>query len=1094
MDLVTGAVGSLASKLLQLLGEEYTLQTTGLTKQVQSLSAELESIRAFLHKVGNVPWYRLDEQIKVWAREVRDKCYDVEDVFDSFLVHLESPETAEPSILKRAMHKMGDFTKGKARHDIANDIEGVMKQLIEVAARRNRYKIDDSIEYEPSSTTVDPRLPALYKKTSELVGIDEPRDALIEMLSIGGHEKKIISIVGPGGLGKTTLAMAVYDKLININQPFDCCAFVPVGQNPDIKKILRDILIGLKNPNKINALDEKRLSRHGYLNELDEKQLIDELRDYLKGKRYFIVVDDIWETLTWRTVELAFVDGTCGSRVLTTTRKLEVSKEIGEVYKLDELSDNNSKKLFYSITFGWEEKRLCSDELDKVSDTVIKKCRGLPLAIVTIAGVLARKPIEEWSTVYDSIGFGPDDNKVEDMKKILSFSYYDLPPHLRTCLLYLSIFPEEQLIGKRELILRWVAEGFIHEESGKAFFDVGDSYLHELIDRNLVIPIKEERSGVLQGCRIHDMLLRLIRQLSTEENFAVALDKDERSSVEQSKIRRLALRMLTEETKYKDMARLRSFNAIICFTELIPPVCSFKVLRVLVLEYCIGMEDYPIKHIAKLLHLRYIGLSHSPIRKLPKEIGHLKFLQTLLLDDTGIKELPSSMRLLKQLMCLRVDEKTSVPDWIGEMTSLMELEMYHALLPNLVIRVTPRIQEQETHSGADNKCSTRQFVKKLGNLRNLRVLKTGVHLRDQGQGREFLESLSKLHNMQDISIVLPAEFLEIDVDTKARMYALSSSLRTLELLNLQFSKLPAWMNGQCLPKLCKLKVLVNDVDEQDLRNLGTLRELRDLALSTTRNHRLKLTICGCGGFQDLKFLHLISPLQFVQGAMPRLEDMVLCIKVFALKDANISFDFGLENLSSLQSLTVGVDCADASPEEVEEAEAAIRHAVDIHPNHPSLSVVRSYEDKMGPADADSRMIYRQMYKSVQDSTLNKQIKKLDDQIDVQNNCNSTLYNQAQEMAHKIPEGHPSIAKIQWSSVYKVEMAILQKQLADRFQTINDTSDPDQLMQHIKLQELLFDLYKVENKRMAAIVEELKAEVKISDNAANAEGKGEQRGL
>lgn len=275
MDLVTGAVGSLASKLLHLLGEEYKLQTTGLTKQVQSLSAELESIRAFLHKVGNVPWYRLDEQIKVWAREVRDKCYDLEDVFDSFLVHLEDPETADPSRLKRAMHKMGDlFAKGKARHDIANDIEDIMKQLVEVAARRNRYKIDDSIETKPSSTTSDPRLPALYKKPSELVGIDEPRDALIQMLSVGGQEKKIISIVGSGGLGKTTLAMAVYDKLININGRFDCWAFVPVGQNPDQKKILRDILIDLLKPtNEIKALDDKRISP-GDLKQLDERQLI----------------------------------------------------------------------------------------------------------------------------------------------------------------------------------------------------------------------------------------------------------------------------------------------------------------------------------------------------------------------------------------------------------------------------------------------------------------------------------------------------------------------------------------------------------------------------------------------------------------------------------------------------------------------------------------------------------------------------------------------------------------------------------------------------------------------------------------------------
>ncbi|XP_034587419.1 putative disease resistance RPP13-like protein 3 isoform X4 [Setaria viridis] len=1030
MDLVTGAVGSLASKLLQLLGEEYKLQTTGLRKQVESLSAELQSIRPFLDTVANVPWYLLDEQTKVWAREVRDKCYDVEDVFDTVLVQLEGPETADPSRLKRAMHKMGDlFAKVKARHDIANDIEDIMRQLVEVAERRNRYKIDDSIKVKPASKTIDPSCSALYTKPSQLVGINEPRDALIEMLSIGGQEKKIVSIVGSGGLGKTTLAMAVYDKLTKINGRFDCGAFVPVGPKPDIKKTLRDILIDLnKTSNMINALvDNRRLSLLGDLKELDEKQLIDSLRGHLEGKRYFIVLDDIWEKETWRFVELAFVDGKCGSRILTTTRNSEISKEIGEVYKLDELSDKNSKKLFYSITFGGEEKRPCSDNLDMVSDTIIHKCRGLPLAIVTIAGVLARKPIEEWSDVYNSIGFGPDENKVEDMKKILSFSYYDLDPHLRTCLLYLCIFLEEYSIDKRELILRWIAEGFIYEERGKAFFDVGDSYLRELMNRNLVIPTEEKSSGLLRGCRVHDMVHRLIRQLSTEENFAVVLDKDQRSSVAQDKVRRLALRTLTEETNYKDnLARVRSFNAIICFTKLIPPVCSFKVLRVLVLEYCIGMKGYPIKHIAKLLHLRYIALSHTPVRKLPKEIGNLKFLQTLLLDDTGIKELPASVRLLKQLMCLRADEKTRVPDWIGEMTSLVELEMYHELLPNFLLREAPRVQEQEMHSGADNKCSTRKFVKELGKLINLRVLKSGIKLQDQEEGRDFLASLSKLHKIQDISMLLTA-YLEIDVGREPS-FALSSSLRTLQLLNVHFSKLPAWMNGQRLPNLCQLKVL------------------------------------------------------FVPGAMPRLEDITFSVMVSELVDANISFDFGLENLSSLQSVTVGVDCADACPREVEEAEAAIRHAVDIHSKHPSLLVKRMNEDKMGTVDAGSREFSRHMYKMLRDSTLSEQIKKLNDQIDVQNNCNSTLYSQAQEMAHSIPEGHPSIAKqIQWSSVTLLEMVALRKQLADTFQTIN--------MQHIKLQERLFELYKVENKRMAAIVEELKAELKISDNVADAEEHG-----
>jgi len=289
MDLVSGAMGSLAPKLIQLLQDEYQLEKH-LRSEVKSLSEELESIYAFLHKVAQVPWYNLDKQIKIWAREVRCASFDMEDVLDTLLVQAKSHDHADQSRLKHAMKKMGDlFTKAKARHDIASDIKTIKEQVKVVAERRQRYKIDDNIEARTTTTIIDPRLLALYKEASQLIGIDEPMDAVIEMLSVGnrhhstsGKETKIVSIVGFGGLGKTTLAKAVYDK---VNNQFDCCACVQVGQNPDLRKVLRDILIDLKPTNMTRAHVEKQLS-FGYLKEFDERQLINELRLYLQGKRY----------------------------------------------------------------------------------------------------------------------------------------------------------------------------------------------------------------------------------------------------------------------------------------------------------------------------------------------------------------------------------------------------------------------------------------------------------------------------------------------------------------------------------------------------------------------------------------------------------------------------------------------------------------------------------------------------------------------------------------------------------------------------------------------------------------------------------------
>ncbi|CAO2150250.1 unnamed protein product [Urochloa humidicola] len=277
MDLVTGAIGSIGPKLLVLLKDEYNLQK-GLKKQVKFLSDELESVHAALHKVAEVPWDKLDEEVKIWARQVREASYDMEDVLDTFLVSVEDHSSAKKGMLRRALKKMGDlFSKGKARHDIAGAIEDIKKQLQEVAERRARYKVDEMVS-KPATSTIDPRLKDIHNEVSLLIGIDKSSGELeSKLLSQHGNDSngmtKIVAVVGVGGLGKTTLAKAVYDKL---RSNFDSWAFVPVGRNPNMKKVFRDILIDL---------DKERYMGVKY-NILDERQLINELRDFLHSKRY----------------------------------------------------------------------------------------------------------------------------------------------------------------------------------------------------------------------------------------------------------------------------------------------------------------------------------------------------------------------------------------------------------------------------------------------------------------------------------------------------------------------------------------------------------------------------------------------------------------------------------------------------------------------------------------------------------------------------------------------------------------------------------------------------------------------------------------
>ncbi|TVU23958.1 hypothetical protein EJB05_26349, partial [Eragrostis curvula] len=765
------------------------------------------------------------------------------------------------------------------------------------------------------TATVDPRLFGQYKMAAELVGVDEARDELIKILIDGDEvfiqQGMIVSIVGFGGLGKTTLANAVYEK---ISAQFECRAFASVSQTPDMRKLLKHILYNFGK----NINDET----------LDEGQLINELREFLHEKRYFIVVDDIWDIPVWKTIRCALPHNDRGYRIIATTRNVNVAEHAGGAYNMKPLSPHNSRILLNRRVYGSDHTEKSPDEeLAEVSDKIIKKCAGVPLAIITIASLLAskRRNKMDWYEVYNSIGTGMEKSlDVENMRKILSYSYYDMSPHLRTCLLYLSVFPEDCEILKDRLIRLWIAEGFIRcEEKGKSLFEIGESYFNELINRSMIQPVYDDYLCIdIESCRLHDMVLDLVRSLSSEENFVTVLSDTEHTSA-LTKARRLSLQNSEADHASiwgtRSMPQVRSVVAFSSAINQIPALQDFKFLRVLDLKGCNLSQGYSLKYLGSLFHLRYLNLSNTGIDQLPKEVENLQFLETLDIQRNNISHLLLNTAQFKHLLCLLVDFQTIVSNGIWSLKSLEELPWLHM------------DDELMDH------------IEELGLLTELRVLYMNLHT--DKWNNKIVETLSKLQKIQTLCIS--------QYGGQRNVGGLDACVAPGHLRILYtkgscwLSRLPAWMNNPShLADLCQLYIAVRELQEDDLNILGKLPALTllDLLVDHESLGIRGRFVVGAGLFSCLvlcKLIGFVEPVVFEQGAMPRLAMFDFDFHVREVREiagSDGGLDLGLQNLPSLQTVYVYCRSGGASKEEVEEAKAAVRKAAEIHPNKLKLEI------------------------------------------------------------------------------------------------------------------------------------------------------------
>ncbi|KAG2577080.1 hypothetical protein PVAP13_6NG080230 [Panicum virgatum] len=277
VSVTTGVMKPLLSKINKLLEEEYS-RLKGVRKHIKFLEAELTAASSTLEVLADSE--QLDPETRLWRDTLRELAYDFEDCIDAFRARVDH----EPNGGNRFKQIFDKMKRLKPRHQIDKQIEELKARAIEASERRNRYKSDKIPSNSSTYSAVDPRLSALYVEVDKLVGIDGPKKHIIEWLTMerrdSSSEPKVLSIVGCGGLGKTTLANQVYQS---VKSQFSCTTFV-VSRNPDVKKILRDLAKGVGITN--NILDD------------DEKQIIDKLREQLQDKR---VLHDIGSTLAKNT-------------------------------------------------------------------------------------------------------------------------------------------------------------------------------------------------------------------------------------------------------------------------------------------------------------------------------------------------------------------------------------------------------------------------------------------------------------------------------------------------------------------------------------------------------------------------------------------------------------------------------------------------------------------------------------------------------------------------------------------------------------------------------------------------------------------------
>ncbi|KAI0503691.1 hypothetical protein KFK09_014628 [Dendrobium nobile] len=692
-------------------GFRYLKDQVGWQKHTEE---ELERLRENLPKIQAVVHFASSQEqitdqnpgLNKWLWQLRDAIDDADDVLDEL----------------EYMELQKQVTKDKKLRRVRSIMKSMKKKLVKIGKRA--LKIDPTLKrleeavqklHKVTTTGVDTFFHLVkdakeeHKKQqlelhgaretgalpkNDLIGRGKEKELVMEWLKNPSNEHRgtdlyrnisLLSIVGHGGMGKTTLLQHVYND--EITKEFDRKMWVCVSNNFDVKKVIADMLQSLKKEKpRCDTLDALQNS----------------LRTEIMAQKFLLVLDDIWEEdeekdkSKWEDVLAPLASGGLGSKILVTTRTdsialmfAKVLKKKKEIVKLEGLEEDECFQLLNSHAFARVENLPDDHEnLRVIARDIVKKLLRSPLAAKVIGGILNSLDLDarRWREVLESNLL--DQNSIHS---ILRLSYIVLPNHLRNCFAFCCMFRQDYEFDKDDVVRMWIALGFIQPSQGMTMEDIGGRYFDALVKKGLFdkFEVEDYDLTVRYNYKMHDLIHESASRFFAQ--VCCRLVDDEDSSLKISKTVRHLVVLNAKPDILKKIEKLKYLHSLflICkdsnqdiFNTLIEIFKASRCLRLLCIWVSEGLEIIP-EEIGNLIHLRYLKIDGFSLTMLPRSLSNLYHLQYIIYDiwmpsqPEGDYILPRDINNLSNLRYVNLPKNciSSICE-IGKLKSLQELHKF----------------------------------------------------------------------------------------------------------------------------------------------------------------------------------------------------------------------------------------------------------------------------------------------------------------------------------------------------------------------------------------------------------------------------------
>ncbi|XP_031103709.1 putative late blight resistance protein homolog R1B-17 [Ipomoea triloba] len=626
-ELVTQGVNS----LVRIVSDNVTL-VRGIDSEIKDLTSDIQMFNARLIEASKNPRADDHQVLRLIVNKFGSVVNEAEDTIADYVV------------LKKK-HGNNFFLKSLDKTPYCGKVNGYASEIQSIRTKMNAIRQDhekevqDLMQYEikeqdKAVKTFHQDRPIVEK--NEVFGFEKDLKDMKARLLEASNNFIVIPIVGMPGTGKTTFASMLFNDLRILNNLV--CIWVHVSKWCDIKQKFISIIY------QITKSTEDLTTK-------SEEILKGTIQNRLKDQKYFIILDDVWRKEDWDSLQTAFPKNMNGSRVVLTTRHDNVVDSIWKSHNLGMLSDDDGWLLIKNNVFGTEG---CNDKFLAIGMEIARKCKGLPLALAVVAGILRKcRTSTDWQRVAEN-PLLEINREYQSYHEIVKMSYNDLPHEkLKNCFLYFAYFPMGHEIAIWKLVCLWIAEGFIptiNEWEYRINAEVeAQKYLDDLIDRNLVTLIKRRADSQIKTCRIHDTLHEFCKSEAARKKLFLVMDKEQSRLDENTcSARRLCFHSFTDDEN-KSSILLSPFGKHIHSLFLSSPQKSevrlapdelttipniFPLLRVLNIEYIEFVNNMLPKEVYRLYLLKYIAISGN-LNLLPKSFKNLVELETLVIKTTA---------------------------------------------------------------------------------------------------------------------------------------------------------------------------------------------------------------------------------------------------------------------------------------------------------------------------------------------------------------------------------------------------------------------------------------------------------------------------